>query len=233
VAADAERAKAEQHASELGSLAQNLEDILRNQSHPDNLAAVRKSGTPVYAKPVRTSQVLFSAEAHDEFQILEVQPTWIHVQISGASRGWIRRAELEMPEGFAEASAPADNSSTAGPASFRITRETVTRFPGDWQPLRGKMVKVLYVEPTAGLATSAKEKLAFAKSLLISALPDATPGADSAAGVVVVFDAADGGQISATLSDLKQFQQGQISDVVFWHRCSLDPREAFEDAGRP
>ena len=229
---DAQRAQAEQHASELHNLAQNLEEILRNQSHPNNLAAVRKSGTPVYAKPFSTSQILFSAEAEDEFQIMEVQSAWVHVQISGVSRGWIRRAQLEMPEGFAESPAKTGDSTSAGGASFRMTRETVTRFPGDWQPLRGKMVKVFYVEPTAGMATSAKEKLAFAKSLLTSAFPDSTPGADSAAGVVVVFDAADGGQISVTLADLKQLQQGQISEVVFWHRCSLDPRESFEDTDK-
>ena len=232
-AAEAERAQAEQRASELHSLAQNLEEILRNQSHPDNLAAVRKSGTPVYAKPLSTSQTLFSAEAQDEFQVLEVQTAWVRVQISGASRGWIRRAQLEMPEGFAESPAKTGDSTSAGGASFRMTRETVTRFPGDWQPLRGKMVKVFYVEPTAGMATSAKEKLAFAKSLLTSAFPDSTAGADSAAGVVVVFDAADGGQISVTLPDLKLFQQGQISEVVFWHRCSLDPRESFLDSDKP
>jgi len=94
-------------------------------------------------------------------------------------------------------------------------------------------VKVYYVEPTAGLATSAKVKLAFAKSLLTAPWSDSTPGAETAVGVVVVFDSADGGQISATLTDLKLFEEGRISEVVFWHRCSLDPRESFEEAEKP
>lgn len=230
---ESERAQAEQRASELHSLAQNLEEILRNQAHPENLAAVRKSGTPVYAKPQVNSQVLFSAEAQDEFQILEVQPAWVHVQISGVSRGWIRRAQLELPEGFAETPAKGGDSNPTGGVSFRLTREAITRFPGDWQPLRGKMVKVFYVEPTAGLATSAKQKLAFAKSLLTPAHPDSTTGGDSVAGVVVVFDSADGGQISATLADLMQLQDGRISEAAFWHRCSLDPPEAFGESDKP
>ena len=232
-ATEAQRAQAEQHASELHTLALNLEEILRNQAHPENLAAVKKSGTPVCAKPVSGSQVLFAAEAQDEFQILDVQPSWVHVQISGASRGWIRRADLEMPEGFAVAPATGVNPNPLGVVSFRMTRETVSPFRGDWQPLRGKMVKVFYVEPAAGAATTGKEKLEFAKSLLLSKEPDATPGADTAQGVVVVFDSADGGQISATLADLKELREGYISEAVFWHRCSLDPRDSFEDAEKP
>ncbi len=229
---EAERARAEKHASELHALAQNLEEILRNQAHPDNLAAVRKSGTSLYAKPQSGAQVLFSAEAQDEFQILDVQPAWVHVQISGVSRGWIRRAQLELPEGFTAAPARSGDSAAAGSVAFRMTRESVVRFAGDWQPLRGKMVKILYVEPTAGLATSAKQKLAFAKSLFTAAHPDSTPGDNSAVGLVVVFDSADGGQISATLADVRQLRDGRISEAEFWHRCSLDPPETFQETGK-
>ncbi len=232
-ATEAQRAETEQHASELHTLALNLEEILRNQAHPENLAAVRRSDTPVFSKPLSSAQVLFTAEAQDEFQILDVQANWVHVQISGPSRGWMRRADLEMPEGFAAKADTGVNPNPLGVASFRMTRETVSRFPGDWQPLRGKTVKVYYVEPAGGMTTSGKEKLEFAKSLLTSKEPDATPGADTAEGVVVVFDSADGGQISATLADLKEFREGRISEVVFWHRCSLDPREAFEEEEKP
>jgi hypothetical protein len=232
-ATDAERAQAEEHARELSTLAQNLEEILRNQSHPENLAAVSKSGTPVYAKPQPGAQVLFSAEAQDEFQILEVQRNWVHVQISGASRGWIRRVQLELPQGFGEAPAKAADSGPAGNVSFRVTRETLSRFTGNWEPLRGKMVKVFDVEPDAGMATSGTEKRKFAKTLLAGAHTDTAPGAASLAGVVVVFDSADGGQISLTLADLKLFQEGRITDAALWQRCSLDPPEAFQDSGKP
>ena len=230
---EAERARAEQHANEMSNLAQNLEDILRNQARPDNLAAVRKSGTAVYARPEARSHVLFSAEAQDEFQILDVQPEWVHVQISGASRGWIRRGDLELPEGFVQPSAAGGGNSEKSEVTFHVSRETVTRFPGDWEPLRGKMVKVYDVEPTAGMATSAKAKLAFTKSLLTSTKPDSTPGAGAAAGVVVVFDSSDGGQISATAGDLEQFRGGRISEETFWRQCKLDPPEAFQETKKP
>jgi len=53
------------------------------------------------------------------------------------------------------------------------------------------------------------------------------------AGIVIVFDAADGGQIAVTLADLKQLQEGHISEATFWQQCSLDPPEAFQDARKP
>ena len=228
-ATEGERAEAEKKASELQTLAGNLEEILRNQAHPDNLAAVRKSGTPVYARPESKAQVLFSAEAQDEFPILEVQPAWVHLQISGVSRGWIRRAELELPAGFMQT--PGKNGEGVGgeKMALRVSREAVTKYPADWQPLRGKMVKVFYVQPEGGAATSARQKLEFAKALLMGTHADATPGADTATGVVVVFDSADGGQISATLADVKELQAGQISEAAFWKRCSLDPPETFTE----
>jgi len=232
-ATEADRARAEQHTKELRDLEQNLEEVLRNQAHPENLAAVRKSGTPVYSKPQAGAQVLFSAEAQDEFQILEVQPSWVHVQISGASRGWIRRAQLELPGGLAEGPAKAGEATAAASAVFRVTRESVSRFAGDWAPLRGKTVKVFDVEPSAGMATSAREKRAFAKSLLAGARLDSPSGAEPPAGVVVVFDSSDGGQISTTRADLEQLRAARITEAEFWHRCSLDPPEAFEDSGKP
>jgi len=227
-----DRARAEQHAAELRNLAQNLEEIRRNQSHPENLAAVRKSGTRVYAKPQTGAQVLFAAEAQDEFQILQVQPAWVQVQISGASRGWIHRDQLELPQGFADSSVETGNTHPMAGITFRVIRETVSKYSGSWQPLKGKPVKIFDVEPSAGLATSPEEKREFARSLL-SAHTESAPGADALAGVVVVFDSSDGGQISATLADLKQFQEGRISEAEFWRRCSLDPLEAFENRSKP
>jgi hypothetical protein len=48
--------------------------------------------------------VLFSADAEDEFEILGTEGGWIHVQIAGVSRGWIRRTQLDLPEGLGESS---------------------------------------------------------------------------------------------------------------------------------
>ena len=85
------RSADDKKSQELATLISNLEEIQRGQSHPGDLAAVRKSKTPIFAKPAESSAVLMTADAQDEFQILAVESSWVHVQISGMSRGWIRR----------------------------------------------------------------------------------------------------------------------------------------------
>jgi len=49
------------------------------------------------AKPAIGSRVLFTAAANDEFEFLDAQGEWIHVQISGESRGYIQRSGVELP----------------------------------------------------------------------------------------------------------------------------------------
>jgi hypothetical protein len=51
-------------------------------------------------------------------------------------------------------------------------------------------------------------------------------------GIVVVFDAADGGQIAATLASVKQLADKSISEAAFWRECSLDPPETFQISGK-
>src|SRR5205807_5450183 len=59
----------EHRMQELKQQVNDLEQILRNQSHPDNLVAVKRSGTPVYSRPFDQATVVLRAEAEDEFQI--------------------------------------------------------------------------------------------------------------------------------------------------------------------
>ena len=54
---------AEKHAQELATEARSLEEILNNQSHPNNLVAVKKSGTAVVANPAADAKVLFASAA--------------------------------------------------------------------------------------------------------------------------------------------------------------------------
>ena len=69
------------------------------------LVAVKKSGTPIVSSPSLTGKTLFLASAHDEFEMLDFDADWVHVRISGLSRGWIWRTSLEMPEGISRRSA--------------------------------------------------------------------------------------------------------------------------------
>jgi hypothetical protein len=208
----------------------NLEEIERNQSHPLDLAVVRKSGTRVLAKPGGTAQVLFSADADDEFQTLDNGADWVHVQISGASRGWIRRADLIMPEALKASPQSAIGSSSANTAPYRVEREEVGPFKGAWDQLQGKPVKIVWVEPVPGApnAPSPQTNRVFAKSALIHAYIGISSQDQTVAGVVLVIDSADGGQIGAPLDSLRQLQAGTLSELAFWKLCFIDPPDLIE-----
>jgi hypothetical protein len=228
------RAADEKQAQDLTAEIKALEDVLHNQARPTDLAAVKKGGAPIYSKPTENSQLLLTAAAEDEFQIIEVDGGWVHVQISGASRGWIRRTHLEMPSSYAQT--PPRAAESAAPASadlFKISRQETNTFGGNWEPLKGKTVKVIWVEPASPSAsTTPSQKLAFAKTLFVKAYPEANSATPAVNGVVIVFDSADGGQIAATLSSLKQMVGGALPEDAFWKQCSLDPPESFQESAK-
>ena len=227
--------QSEKQVRDLNAYLQNLEQIKQNQSHPNDLVVVKKSGTPVLSKPQRDAEVLFSAEGDDEFQILELNGAWVHVQISGESRGWIRRALLDLPAGYA----PTGGKTTDEPADadelFHITREETSAFAGTWEPLKGKTVKLIWAQPnsTENQLTSPRAKREYAKSVLLNAYAGLGAADADVAGVVVVFDAVDGGQIAATRVSLEQLKGGTVAEPAFWKQCSLDPPEAFLDPTKP
>jgi len=226
-AADPERAA-------LKAEAESLEEILKNQTHPKNLVAVKKSGTPVVASPSLTAKTLFMASAHDEFEMLDFNADWVHVRISGLSRGWVWRNSLEMPEGIPEIAA--GSSAAPGPAAgelFRVSREETAIFPGDWEPLRNKSVTIISVQKTDESARDdgARLKLAFAKSLLNKSYAELEKKVDTSAGIVLIFDSADGGMIATTVSTLQQWKAGKLSDSALWHQSYFDPPETFSSDG--
>lgn len=226
-----EREAAEKLMRELNSTAQDLQEILRNQAHPKNLAVVRKPGTLVLARPDDNARVLFRAEAEDELEILDLERKWAHVRISGLSRGWIRRSQLDLSEAVLDLSA--DAASGAGqspPGLFRIIREEISPFAGSWEPLKGKTVKVIWVQsiPQDGKQNGPRARLSFATSVFLKTASELALTPTEIAGVVVVFDSVDGGQAAALLSVLQQREAGTLSDAAFWEQSSLDPLEAFQ-----
>jgi hypothetical protein len=236
----------EKKAVELAGEEKNLEDILRNQARPTDLVVVKRASTPIFSKPVEGAQVLMSAEAHDEFQILGLEGAWVHVQISGASRGWLRRAQVNLPASYGgveivnagEPATAATTAATASPGStsspFKVEKEETSRFGGKWEPLAGKNVRVVWAAPSAADPfTSASQKKSFAKEMFLKAYAEqksATPAVD---GVVVLFDSADGGQVAATMASLQKLEDGSLAGPAFWKQCSLDPPELFQDAAKP
>ena len=216
--------------SSLQAEAASLEEILKNQAHPKNLVAVKKNGTPVVATASLTAKTLFLASAHDEFEMLDFNRDWVHVRVSGLSRGWIWRNNLEMPDSVPDADLPADTAPAANAADlFHVTREENAPFPGDWAPLRGKYVKIVSVEKINEAAKDSGPllRLDYAKSVLQKDYAELEQKSQELAGIVLIFDSVDGGMIAATLPTLQQWKAGKLSDAGLWHQCFFDPPETF------
>jgi hypothetical protein len=219
--------------SSLRAEAESLEEILKNQAHPKNLVAVKKSGTPVVETASLSAKTLFLASSHDEFEMLDFNRDWVHVRISGLSRGWIWRNSLEMPDTVPDGDAPA--SAVPGSVAadlFHVSREETAPFPGDWAPLRGKNVRIVSVEKIDDKQSVGPQlRLEFAKSVLDKDYAEVAQKPQDLAGVVVIFDAVDGGMLAATLPTLQQWKAGKLSDAALWHQCFFDPPETFSATG--
>lgn len=221
----------EKSDNSLRAEADNLEEVLRNTAHPKNLVAVKKSGTPVVATASLTAKPQFLASMHDEFELLDFNADWVHVRISGLSRGWIWRNSVEMPDGIPDTDAPAASALAPAADLFHVIREETAPFPGDWEPLRSKSVKIISVQKVEEGAKDAspKERLEYAKFLFDKSYTELATKKETQ-GVVVIFDSADGGMIAATVAALQQWKAGTLSDAALWHRCFFDPPETFDSA---
>ncbi|HYL13764.1 MAG TPA: SH3 domain-containing protein, partial [Terriglobales bacterium] len=188
-----------------------LEDVLHNQGRPTDLAAVKNSHTPVTASPSDGGKILFLADAEDEFQVIDTNESWVHVQISGISRGWIRRSQVDLPGAMLgdPAQTPA-NAERADKDAFRKTREETSLFPGKWEPLAGKKVRMIWVQPSESKTFGERNKLGFAKSVFRKAYPELSQATPDVAGVVIVFDSEDGGMAAVTAATLQQWQAGHL-----------------------
>jgi hypothetical protein len=224
---------AEKTANLLQAEVDSLAEILKNQGHPKNLVAVKKSGTPVVATPSLNAKPLFLASMHDEFEMLNFDRDWVHVRISGLSRGWIWRNGVEMPEGIPDTDAPVVPALAPAADLFHVIREETAPFPGDWEPLRGKSVKIISVQKIDDNVKDGgpKERLEYAKFLLDKSFAEMAQKPQEMAGIVVIFDSADGGMIAATSSALAQWKAGSLSDSALWHKCFFDPPETFDSTG--
>jgi hypothetical protein len=213
--------------------ADSLEEILKNTAHPKNLVAVKKSGTPVVPSPSLTAKPLFLASMHDEFELLDFNADWVHVRISGISRGWIWRNSVEMPEGIADTVASSAAAPSAASERFHVVREETAPFPGDWEPLRGKDVKIISVQKVDESAKNVglPERLDYAKFLLEKSYAEIAEKQSGMQGIVLIFDSADGGMIAATTPVLQRWRAGTLTDSALWHNCFFDPPETLDFGG--
>ena len=227
-----QRIAGEKRVQQLTAELQNLQEIKRGQAHPTNLLIVKKSGTPVYAKNAENAHVLFEAAANDEFEFLDAEGEWIHVSISGDSRGYVRKSAVEVSESLAgrlRTSAPGQEEKFTG---FRIEREETGDFPGAWEPLKGKRVKIFTVQL---LSQNLKEtgptvRRNYCVALFEKAIRESADANSALGGVVVIFDAADGGIAAATFVNIQKLSSGALNGDAFWQQAYLEPPDAFAPA---
>lgn len=212
--------------------ARGLEQLIQNQSHPTNLIAIRQDQTPVLQDPRSDAKVLFLASAEDEFEMLDLNPEWVHVRISGLSRGWLRRTSVEMLDGSDNVNDSRKDGTTSVPQSanqeslssamFSVSGEEEGSFPGDWAPLKGKTVKIISIQQAAGTGriTSPQDKLRLAENLFRKEAIS-----KSSSGLVLIFDAEDGGMVAATQTVLEEWKSGSLTEQALWKQCYLDPPE--------
>jgi len=228
---DASNPPADPERKQLREQIGELQEALKNQAHPRNMAAVKKSGTAVVSNPSLSSKPIFLASVHDEFEILNYNQDWVHVRISGLSRGWIWRNDVEMPDSIPDA--PMAPPSPRAAEFFHVVREETAQFPGDWAPLRGKNVKLISVQKIdeSTKDSDSQLKLEFAKTVFQKSYAEMAQKADDAAGIVLIFDSADGGMIAAVQPTLAKWNSGALSDSAFWRSCYFDPPETFASGG--
>jgi hypothetical protein len=227
-----ERVAAERRVKQLTDQLKNLQDIKSTQAHPQNLVIVKKSAAPVYARPAETSRLLFQASLHDEFEFLDVDGAWIHVTISGDSRGYLRADSVDLPQRVVERQETHASPLEEKFPGFRIEREENSLFPGAWAPLKGKLVK-LYTVQIVGQNpkdTGAVARLNYCIALFEKAAQDTAAANPAPEGVAVIFDAADGGIVGATIPDIQKLSAGSLKRDAFWQQSYLDPPEAFTPA---
>jgi len=227
-----QRVVEERRVQQLTQELQNLKEIQHNQAHPQTLVIVNRPGTVVYSKPSESARLLFRAAANDEFEYLDADNGWIHIEISGDARGYIAQNAVLLPERMAAKTSQPEGVLDSRFKGFRIEREEASTFPGDWAPLKGKIVKIYTVQPVSQdqRESGPAARLNFALALFGAGAKEAATASSKLEGVVVIIDAPDGGIASATLADIQSYVGGSLTRDKFLARCNLDPDEAFRPA---
>jgi hypothetical protein len=229
-----QRVVAERRVQQLTSELDNLKEIQHNQVHPLNLVIVTKPETAIYDKPNENARQLFQAAVNDEFEFLDASNGWIHVTLSGDSRGYVRQSAVLLPESVAAKMHSVNSGLEQKFPSFRIERQSVNNFPGDWTALKGKKVKIYTVQLVSQNTKDSGPavRLNYSLALFEQALKESTNASTPVDGVVVIFDAADGGIVAAPIAAIQKYSSGGLARDAFWAQAYLDPPDAFLPAPR-
>jgi len=152
--------------------ADGLSEILRNQSHPTNLVAVKKDQTPILQEPRLGCESAFSCQALKMNSKLSSRIRIGCMFAFRSFRGWLRRSLVGVFRWLGILSncrclccvcALPSSYETARRLScerahvFGEQRGKNGSFPGSWEPLKGKTVKIVSVQAAAGRTTADKK----------------------------------------------------------------------------
>jgi hypothetical protein len=225
-----QRIVSEKRVQQLTAELKNLEEIKHSQAHPQNIVVVTEANAPVYAKNVEGARVLFQAALNDEFEFLDADGDWVHVSISGDSRGYMRRSSLQIPEAIAARLQTASPSLETKFPGFRVERTDSSSFPGDWAPLKGKTVTIFTVQVVSENAKDSgpSQRMKYCLALFEKGHSDAVNANPAPEGVVVIFDSADGGIAGATMPSIEKVSTGVLTHDAFWSQSYADPPDMFK-----
>ncbi len=229
-----QREAAEQQLAQRTAEVKDLEETLRNQVSPPNLAAVTALRAAVRERPADTARIAFWADAEDEFEILEKRGAWVQVGFGAAPQGWVRGSQLTL-------AAERDNAGSGaarppeGEPGFALLREQVNLFSGEWTELRDKQALFVWARPNSEIPQGVlgQRQFAYAKRIFVERYREARHSAQPFVGVVVIFLGPKRGVAAATLAQIRRWQEGTLREAEFLKLCSLDPPEAFRDARKP
>ena len=233
----AQRQAVREKTAALQAQIEQLKTAGHKPANASKLASVKHSGVGVMSRQNFGGPVLFRAQSEDEFEVVDLQPGWARVLLTPNSTGYIQSDELTLPEGMVEKSTTAESSQATHPSAtvtqdlgFSVSREDVTTFAGDWARLKGKKVLFVYAQPRGLLSDMGNQdaKLGYAKRIFESRYRSVSQSKTDVEGVVVVFLGTRGGIAAATLTDIRQWLEGQLPDEAFVNRCSLDPATEFK-----
>ena len=222
----AERQAAEMSQRKLQQQISELEANAGSQKFLSNLAVVKTPQASIFQQDDDTSKVLFRADPEDEFEVINVKGTWVHIRLENGTEGWIRGAQLQPPQEVD------DTEDAAAALNFSTPNQEIKPFGGEWSPLKGKPSLFVFAQPNRAIPSTilGQSQFAFAKHIFTEGYREAMHSEQPMSGVVVVFLGDKGGVAAATLADIRRWRDGAITDKVFFERCSFDPPESFRDA---
>jgi hypothetical protein len=220
-----ERQAVEDKQRKLEQEVAQLESDSKSERYLSNVAVIKDPQAAVFELNDETSRVLFRTDPDDEFEVIDVKESWVHIRLENGGQGWLRGSQLQSHGTITDTDDPAA-------ANFSTPNEEIKPFAGDWAPLKGKPALFVFAQPARAIpdAMLGQSQLKFAQHIFVEGYREATHSQETMAGVVVVFLGPKGGVAAATLPDIRRWRENYLTDKQFLDRCSLDPPESFRDA---